>query len=1507
MIILRLKFANEDAKEFEIVDGERLNDAVTRALADVPAGKYKNEDVWLVVVNGHVVEGDTWEHVALKPEDRVTISPKIRDGDSGQIIKTVLLVVVAVVASVIFSPAAGAGFWASVASGLEIAAVTIGASLLLNALIPPPVAKLGDISGVGGGLDSSQMYAFSGQSNQMNRLGSCPTLYGKFRMFPTIAAIPYTEISTSEGTFAKGSIGLNLVFTAKEKGTIGNTIKLIFQGGGVAGSESVVINTPTSTITVTYQLGVSTATQVKAAMLANATVAALINITLTGAGSTIQTDTSTFNLSGGTNAGETVQYLYAVYDFGIGTFDISEMKIGDTPISSNSFQDFNYNLVDVAKTVDEDIWDQGLKTTFQYYKMAREITSLAIAINADGDSTVQNSDVNADHIAQELVLDFVCPRGLFGFSSNGTLGSRNVDVGVDFALVGTNDWQSFNDLTAVTSHQVIGGSEISEFKVNFGASIAAMAAFGDLYYESKADNEGKLGTSINYFVKPGQQNLVLEPGEYPQWANVFVGNRFLGKIESVDFVSAAPLVVVTLDRVVTDKHYDICAYGYWALLGPGPLYGEQIRISGNGSGVATITGKSTSPVYGSIRFTPKNPGQYQVRVRRIRSYGDYTTQTQDGITWGALTTAYFKSPVNTTIRHTMMELRIRATDQLNGNISTLSAVCRSVIPVYNPGTGAWVREISNNPAWVFADLLTGQVNKRPISRDKLHLNSLVEWADFCDEIPTPPPSQAFTEKRFTCNFILDYQATLAEVLAQVGSSAQASLNLIDNKYGVLIDKFRSTPVQIFTPRNSRDFSSVRHYSRRPDGVKITWIDPNLDWVTQEVVVYDNGFNAGNAQTFDSLTAFACTNHEQAWRFGRYMIAQNRLRQETISILVDFENLACTRGDFVQITQDVMKAGGTPMRVKAVVGSHITTDDSIDVDPALSYGYIFRSTATGTISAAATMISTAPNEFDVAGTVPVVGDLIIIGEMGFISFDCIVKGIAPNDDQSAQLILIEKADGIYDYESSDVLPDYNPQLSPLTDPNFRPPAAVINLVVSDNTWRCSPLRSGHDYYVDLAWDIPSNSVYELFEIWVNDGRGFRSVATTKIKTYRYFVDQDRLDLEHSFKVVAVSATGKKLELAAMTTVIATPTTKPTPPSDVQNFNVGITDQTLQLSWNKITDCDAFQYVLRYSPDVATETWELSVPLAIVTSDLNTFSCQARTGSYFVKAIDYAGNESANAAVAITTIPNLFGVTDIESIDEAPTFIGELDQTELLGAAVIITEQVHGDINTVQYYDLGYYTFAELLDLGDIYTVRLESLLQADGLKKGELMSDWVELELVDHLSSVVHTDWNVALEYRATTEFDSMADWTALNLLDHLNFGGGEGFTSWREIPQVGDVTGRIFQFRVRMESLSANVTPRVFDTTVNAYMPDRLESDNNLTSSASLATNIAFSTSFAGPSPAPAIQISVDNGATGDYWTFDIKDLNGFAIRFFDKNGVQVVRQFDWVAKGFGHKYSAVI
>lgn len=1419
MIKLKLSFGdNQPEKTFDIKEGDNLQVLVERICADVPLiGDAKLEEMFNVVLNGELIVDDMWDLIVLKTTDNVLVTPKIQDGDAGQLFKQALLITVSVIASVYLSPAVGGG----VLGGLAVAGATMGAALLLNALIPPPSldVKLDEQ------VQESQMYTVSGQSNKVNRLGVVPKVYGTHRIFPPLAAIPYTEISTDPDT------------------------------------------------------------------------------------------------------GEMIQTFYAIYDFGLGSPLVSDLKIGDTPLTTDSFKDFSYRFVDINKPdTNRDQFDEVLNKNFTLYKGDRTFTQLSHVIE-DGGEVIENTDDNPDSLPQEIVVDLVCPKGLYAYSSGGDKGERRITITLEFAPVGTSNWNAYNDLDYVDDFRAIGGTDYTDFPAYPVALHPDHPLFSTYYTKGASPYTGSYnsGTNIDTRVifKNDKYLLVKKPTATDnfQWnvgAKVLCGGSFFGIITDVTDLGPTynEWYRITLDRNITFTNifYPILAYlirGTLAYNSSTPSYeianiqrAATLISSRHQSGAAVIQGDSTSPVYSTFKFKPKTAGQYKVRIKRISTDSTFSYRVEDELVWAGLTTAFDNDPIKTTKRHVFLELKIRATDQLSGNIQNLSGIASQPVEVYDPDTETWSRELSNNPAWVFVDLLTNEINKKSVAVSRLHLESILDWADYCDEVPTPPPGGDYLEPRFQCNFIFDYAATLQEVIQQICSSAQASLNIIDGKYGILLDRTKTVPVQIFTPRNSREFSSSRFYAPRPHALKVKYIDPQLAWEISECVVYDNGYDETSAEEFEEITAFGCTNYEQAWRYGRYMLAQNRLRQETISILVDFENLICTRGDYVVVAQDVMQVGGRPARVKGIAGNVVTIDDGLDVDTPISWGYTYRS-ALGEISTS-TCTPLSARTFELDGNLPEVGDLIVIGEVGQITIDCIVKSIAPNDDLSAQLILVERANEIFEAESTNELPSYDPQLSTTSNPDFAAPRAITNLTLGDVTWELNAAQSGYSHYAEITWDTPQGSIFEFFEVWLNDGRGYRSMGNTVAKYWKQYIDNSRLGTEHGLKVVAVAASGKKLELIAMPEVLFTPEAKTTAPSDVSGFGMSITNQVLQLSWQPVTDVDIYKYEIRYSPEV-NDIWEASVPLQLVDRNVNSIAVQARTGIYFIKAIDFALNKSETAAAAYTTIPNLFDLNVVETLDDAPNFLGLLDQAALLGEAVILEELVVGTVDTMQFYTDGYYYVEDLVDLGDIYSVRLQSLIRADGYRFGELMSEWESLEEVEHLNSAETDEWNIVAEYRATNEILSMSSWLHLYDVAHLNEGLGQGFTDWRPIPTIGDATGRVFQFRIHLQSITPNVTPRLFDGTIKLDMPDRQDSFENLTSDAVTATQVTYSQRFYGPDDSPNVQISIDGAQSGDYWTFANKNLEGFQIRFFNSSNVQVVRQFDVLAKGYGKRHTVTL
>jgi len=94
----------------------------------------------------------------------------------------------------------------------------------------------------------------------------------------------------------------DLFFEAIEPGEGGNSFTITYTGGGTAGSE--VVTNSGADISVQIQSGVSTATQVKAALDAYITFASNATVTITGTGSNPQTTQGPTSLAGGEDPGQ---------------------------------------------------------------------------------------------------------------------------------------------------------------------------------------------------------------------------------------------------------------------------------------------------------------------------------------------------------------------------------------------------------------------------------------------------------------------------------------------------------------------------------------------------------------------------------------------------------------------------------------------------------------------------------------------------------------------------------------------------------------------------------------------------------------------------------------------------------------------------------------------------------------------------------------------------------------------------------------------------------------------------------------------------------------------------------------------------------------------------------------------------------------------------------------------------------------------------------------------------
>jgi hypothetical protein len=94
----------------------------------------------------------------------------------------------------------------------------------------------------------------------------------------------------------------DLTYTCDQVGVDGDNISIEYTPGGTAGSE--VVSVTGFAISVQIDSGVSTATQIKAAIEAALSAAVLVNVTISGVGSNPQVTAAATNLAGGVYAGQ---------------------------------------------------------------------------------------------------------------------------------------------------------------------------------------------------------------------------------------------------------------------------------------------------------------------------------------------------------------------------------------------------------------------------------------------------------------------------------------------------------------------------------------------------------------------------------------------------------------------------------------------------------------------------------------------------------------------------------------------------------------------------------------------------------------------------------------------------------------------------------------------------------------------------------------------------------------------------------------------------------------------------------------------------------------------------------------------------------------------------------------------------------------------------------------------------------------------------------------------------
>lgn len=903
--------------------------------------------------------------------------------------------------------------------------------------------------------------------------------------------------------------------------------------------------------------------------------------------------------------------------------------------------------------------------------------------------------------------------------------------------------------------------------------------------------------------------------------------------------------------------------------------------------IDVITGKTTSKYQRSYYVKLPEGTTWDIRLKRLTADSS-TAALQNKTFWDSYTEvidAKLSYPNSAIIgvqidAEQFSRIPVRGYDikglkvQIPSNYNPLTRVYTGVWD--GTFTTAW----TDNPAWVFYDIVT---NERYGLGDIIDSAMVDKWglytiARYCDELVSN--GYGGLEPRFTCNLYLQTREQAYEVISNIASIFRAMIYWASGSIYASQDAPKDV-TQIFTPANVLD--GAFSYSGSSGKVRhsvalVSWNDPEDGYLPKIEYVADNDAIERYGVVQTELVAIGCTSRGQAARMGRWLIYSEQNETETITFKAGMDSVFIQAGDIIE-TNDPNRSG---KRLGGRIASATTTQITLDANIAIESGKTYEISCKlpdGSIeSRAITNAVGSTNTITVATAfteAPQAYAMWIIAVSDLIPEQWRVISISEVDKNVVEITALSYRPDKYNAVEQDLV------LQPLPISILRSgnPAIPSNVTVVESLYLAGIGVVG--VKATISW----NEVPQAVNYTVSYQTG--SEAEVVVTTDRNSIDALPLtEGPYVFKVVATDNLGRKSSPAIVNQDILG---KTIPPADVTDFAVAPLGSIGLFTWAQSTDLDVLvggRVKFRYSPDLIA-TWDSAQDLVNEAAGNSTsITLPLQTGIYFARFIDSSGNLSSNSTSIITNSASVLSLNFVESVIGQPDWTGAKVNTQysdeygglLLSSATLwdSDDLIDGD-DDVDFgggvASNGSYYLGEI-DLLSVQTLRLSSLVKARAL---DLTALWDSDELIDStelVDSAYIGDVSANIWYRASQ--------------DGVNYGDWQNST-------LADVTARSYQFELRLISGTIYHSIVVESAEASIDVPDRIESGDDILSGTSDYV-VTYTKPFIFN---PAVGVSVQNMATGDYYSISNKSVNGFTISFYNASDVQISKTFDYIAKGY--------
>jgi len=979
-----------------------------------------------------------------------------------------------------------------------------------------------------------------------------------------------------------------------------------------------------------------------------------------------------------------------------------------------------------------------------------------------------------------------------------------------------------------------------------------------------------------------------------------------GYAEEVSHVNPEPRSY-SFSENLTEGNYE---YRVVKTSGDDPIYISSATGYG-GVGYDTITGKTTSKYERTYRIDLTGEAPWDIRV--VRTTADSTsTALQNKTFWESYTEivdAKLRYPNSALVGLKIDSSQFNSIPTRAYDVKMLKVkVPTNYDPITRAYSGIWNGSFkvawTDNPAWCFYDLLTN---------DRYGLGGLIDdaqvdkWAlytvaRYCDELV--PDGFGGQEPRFTCNMYIQSRNDAYKVMQDMASIFRGMIYWQSGSLTVSQDS-PSDPVYLYTPANV--IEGVFNYQgssakARHTVALVTWNDPD-DFYRQKVEFVEDPSGIaryGIVQT--EITAIGCTSRGQANRVGRWLLYSEQSESEVVSFKTGIEGAVCRPGQIISVADPIRGGARRGGRVASATTTAITLDSAVTLTGSghtlsvlLPNGTVEKKTISS-VSGAVVTLSSALSVAPASGAVWVIE--------------------SPNlQTQLFRVVsVVEAEDGI---EISGLA--HNPSKFAAIEQGLAlQPRQITSLTTKPNP---PSIGTVTEYLYNALTDV---KVMALFSWIPPDSPGVTYAGTYTVgnnNPVNFTSSSASLQLsdaqpgDYSISVQSVSPIGAK---SVPYTFLKSVLGKTAAPADVTGLQMTVQGETGVLQWDLHPDLDVRiggQVSIRYSEDIVAARWSASIPVGSFPGSTTSGAVPLRAGTYLVKATDSSGINSINARSVVTDAPNIVQFNAVATSTQEPTFAGAKTGTVAVNSRLVLDNAIYMDsiANFDAYTDTldgglvesGEYEFNNYVDTGAVYTSRVTSTFNVLSYSVSNVVDQW---GLIDGLGSIDEgiyaldfvdswEDWDVIVNFDVTTDTDDSLLEIFISTTND-NPSGSAAWSDWR-VFYIGDYTARAFKFKVRLNrGVDGNKQVALTNLGVTVDVPDRIESANNVPVPSGGLT-VTFANSFFAT---PAIAVTAENMATGDYYIITAKSASGFTIQFKNTAGTGVARTMDWIAKGFGYQ-----